>query len=177
MKKAGTKKQTEQVDASFLEIDKNILDEEWVNQPDLFFRYATKKAQAERKMDEAKNEMKVVEAELQAAVRANPKKYDLEKITDKSVESTVLLEDDYQEAVEVYNNAKYEYGILDAACRALDQRKKALESLVHLHGQDYFSTPQAGEHGKEFARDAERKVSRSRHKLKRRDQDDEDDDE
>jgi hypothetical protein len=160
-----------EIDESFLEIDSDKLDEEWLNQPDLFFKYAKLKAKTDRELDEAKSELDVVEAELDKAIRNRPEKYDLIKITDKSIEKAILREASYQNALDALNDAKYKSAILDAAVKALDHRKRALENLVFLHGQNYFSSPRANDETKEFARDAERK-QRPKSRLKARDEDD-----
>ena len=43
--------------------------------------------------------------------------------------------------MEEYQNAEYEYSILNTAVKALEQKKSALENLVKLHLGGYFSEP------------------------------------
>jgi hypothetical protein len=155
------------IDASFLEIDQHALDEEWVNQPELFYRYAAEKAQADREVDEAKAELDITRAELDEKIREDPSEYGINKLSNPAVERALSRCKSYQQAVEALADAKYKAAILDAAVKALDQRKYALQSLVSLHGQNYFSTPRAtDDDAKEFARDSERKATRKKHKRR-----------
>lgn len=132
----------------FLEIDKNLLDEEWLKQPKLYMQYAEKLAKYERQLDEAKSELDVTKAEIQLKVRNNPGNYDLEKVTEGAIEAVIVTQEEYQEGLETLNKIKYQVAIYKAAVRAIDQRKDALENLVRLHGQSYFATPIArGEDG------------------------------
>src|SRR5687768_2434473 len=141
------------LDESILEIDKDVLDEEWMSQPSLFFRYAAKEAKADNEVDEAKAELEVTEAELDKAIREDPQDYGiLDKCTETAIKNAIKQHKDYQNALEAHHTAKYKAGLLGAMVKALDQRKKALEKLVDLHGQSYFAQPQASDEGKEVIR-------------------------
>jgi len=164
----------EEIDSSFLEIDQDSLDDEWVAQPELFHKYSTKEAWFEKKLDEAKAELDVVKAEKDKRIRTNPDKYGIKKTTDKAIDAVLVQQEDVQEAIQAVTDAKYQYNIARAARIALDHRKAALESLVKLHGQNYFSTPQAGETSREVVDDIERSSRRKKQAIKRRKDDDED---
>jgi hypothetical protein len=155
----------------FLHPDKNRLDEEWVEQPKLYFKYAQKLAFANEREDEAKAELNVERAEVEIVVRNNPTKYKIEKVTEALVTAVVTGHPRVQRAMEAYIKAKRRAAILDAAVKALDHRKKALENLVWLHGQNYFSEPRAKD---EMSRDEMEAVkakaaARKGKKIKRRD--------
>ena len=47
-----------------MEIDENALDEEWVEQPSLYFRYASMVADARRDLDQAKANLDLTKAEV-----------------------------------------------------------------------------------------------------------------
>jgi len=47
----------------------------------------------------------------------------------------------YQIALHEYNKVKHNYGILQAAVRALDHKKAALENLVRLYVGGYYASP------------------------------------
>ncbi len=149
-----------------LHIDKHLLDEEWVNQPKLYFEYASELAQARVELEEAKAEFDVVKAETDLTIRSNPDDYDLpEKTTEVMIGKALILTDEYAEAQKVVFTAKYRVDILSGAQTALDNRKKALENLVDLHGRNYFSSPQAkSETSKEMVEDIENEKIRSRNK-------------
>lgn len=148
-------------------VDKDSLDEEWVEQPDLFHKYAVKLADARLAIEEAKAELDVTQSELDRDLRADPEAYDIPKVTETALSNAILLQPEYKKALAKVNQARHHQDILQAAVTALDHRKKALENLVFLHGQSYFSSPRARGEDAEGMREAEKKSVRSRVKLTR----------
>lgn len=124
-----------------LRIDPDALDTEWLDQSRLFMKYAEEAAKAKREMDKMKENCDVVYAETDSRVRTNPEKYDIEKITESTVKATITKSKRYQSAIEDFNHSKFDYDIAQAAVRAFDMRKSALENLVRLLGQSYFAAP------------------------------------
>jgi hypothetical protein len=125
-----------------LKIDETSLDVEWLDQPVLFMKYARHSAEKEKEKDEAKEELELTKAELDKEIRSFPDRFGIEKITDKVVENTILLQKDYKEASETFLQAKFEWMVAKGAVDAFNQRKEALENLVKLNGQSYFAGPQ-----------------------------------
>lgn len=126
-----------------LTIDPMSLDTEWISQPDFYHSCAVKAANAELELDDAKNNMKVVKAELYLDIANNPGKYGLVKTTEAAIDSVILLCDVYKDAAESVNAAKHKASLCDALVQACDQRKRALENLVSLQLSNYYSTPKA----------------------------------
>lgn len=124
-----------------LGIDPNELDEEVLKQPIFYFQYAEELANAQKARDKAKERLDVTRAEIDTDIRTNSDKYDIAKITEAVVTNTILLQDDYQQMIEDLSDKNYEVNILQAAVRAFDHRKKALENLVQLHIASYFAGP------------------------------------
>jgi hypothetical protein len=62
---------------------------------------------------------------------------------------------------------RHKASVLKVAVTALDQRKKALEKLVDLHGQDYFSTPRAKGENREKMEELETSLRRKRTQKRR----------
>lgn len=122
-------------------IDEAALDVEWLEQPRLMMQYARHAAQMKMDMDYAKEQLDLVQAELDKAIRTDPEKYGLEKITESAVRNTILTQKMYKDSNSAYLDAKFEYDVAMGAVRAFDQRKSALENLVRLHGQQYFAGP------------------------------------
>ncbi len=139
-------------DFEILEIDQNLLDKEWLNQPRFFFRYAKQLADARMAFEQAKANLKVVAAEADQKVRMRAAKID-QKLTEAIVSATVQRRDDYREAEQAVFTAKHNVDVLDAAVTALEHRKAALENLVRLHGQNYFSTPKADGDNRDMVND------------------------
>jgi len=129
-----------------LKPDRTRLDEEWVNQPKMVFDYIIQLEEAREALDEANSELKTVHAECDKDIRANPESYDLPtKTTETMIKNTIMLQPEYKAAEKEFLNIKHEVGIIGAAVSAMEHRKKALENLVYLYGQNYFSTPRASD--------------------------------
>ena len=124
-----------------IKIDEEALDIMWLNQASLFMRYAKNAAEARRDLDEAKQDLDIKKAEVDKAIREDPSKFGLEKITETAIQSAILTEGGYQKAFKTYLDAKYESDMASSAVVAMNQRKEALEALVKLHGQSYFAGP------------------------------------
>ena len=133
------KTNTEEFD--FFKPDKYKLDEEWEGQPELYFEYAVKLADARSEHEHAITQQDLIEAELDRDIRSNPIKYDVAKITEGSVEKVILTQRGYQACHEVVLKAKHRVDVLQAAVTALDHRKKAIEGLVQLWLADFYSKP------------------------------------
>lgn len=134
---------------SFLDIDINQLDVEWLKQPKLYERYAERLADAKRDLEIAKSELEVTRAELDQDIRDRPDAYDLGKVTEPAIANVILTEKEYRRSRKKVIECKHFVDVLDAMVTALDHRKKALENLVFLHGQSYFASPRASaeQHG------------------------------
>jgi hypothetical protein len=124
-----------------LEIDELRLDEEWLHQPKMRQIWGEKLADAQLELDEAKSVLAVVVAELDNDIRSDPESHGVKKITESAVSSAIPRSDVHQRAVKKLNKARHAVNVLQAAVDGLEHRKRALTSLVELHGQDYFATP------------------------------------
>lgn len=124
-------------------IDEQALDVEWLRQPDLMRKYTAHAADMKKEMDEAKERLEVRKAELERDIRTSPGDYDLLKVTESAIQSTIMIQQGYKDHMQDFIDAKYEYDIAVAAVRAMDQKKTALENLVKLLGQSYFAGPQS----------------------------------
>lgn len=169
MKKVNVTKKPE-LEFEFFDIDKTRLDEEWTNQPKIYFEYASKLAKANSIVEQAKAEADVVKAEVASKIRNDPKKYGgKDKLSETQITVIISSDKKYQEALQVIRSKKYKADILSAAVWALDHRKKALENLVYLHGQNYFSTPQAkGENAKLIVEDLQNEAKKKRRQNSKR---------
>jgi len=125
----------------FFDIDKTRLDEEWVNQPKLFFKYAAELALAQKKESEARAARETIKAELSKKIRKDPGKFGLDKATEAALTNVMMTLTEFKEAQAKLLRLRYRVGLIQAAVNALHHRKSALERLVMLHGQNYFSTP------------------------------------
>lgn len=122
-------------------LDPDALDVECVKQADTFFEWAKKAVHARAKVDDLKLKMDLVLSECQLKIRRNPKKYDLDKVTDPAIKAAAESHPKYQQAIREHHEAKVDSAILDKAVQALEMKKKALDNLIILHGQAYFAGP------------------------------------
>ena len=123
-----------------IQINKHQLDVEWVEQANLFWRYAKAEADAEDAMDRAKERLDLVKADLDKKMRTLLLSGD-KKPTEAVIMSAILQHSDCRGASSEYLDAKHVYNVFRAAVKAFTQRKDALENLVRLFGMEYFSTP------------------------------------
>jgi chorismate mutase len=120
-----------------LEIDQLNLDKEWLGQPNQRYYWGQELAKAHMELDKAKANLRVVEAEMDKAIRRDFKSYGLSKITEASVAHAVKTCDEYIEAERKMIDCKYEVGIVQAAIDGLEHRKRALTLLVDLFKLQY----------------------------------------
>lgn len=125
------------------ELDKDRLDDEWLAQPLLMDEYSQALVEARYEAEKAKDNLKLIEATVAAKIRKQPDRYGVLKVTDKAITDAVLVSEDYCEAVDDYRDARYQQEVCQAKVDSLEHRKKALENLVWLFGQQYFSSPSA----------------------------------
>lgn len=124
-----------------LKISDSDLDLECLEQPSLFMKYAKHLAESRKDLDEIKQTLDIKKAEVDKAIRENPEKYGIEKVTEGSVSSAILTDKDYQMVNQGYLNAKYETDMAQSAVNAMNMRKDMLEALIKLNGQSYFAGP------------------------------------
>lgn len=124
-----------------MQIDPSALDIEWLGQPSLTMKYAEYAANTKREEALAKERLDVVRAQLDNEIRSNPERFGLTKATEASIQSAILLQNEYQEASREYIDARYEADLAKYAAGAISDRKEALENLVRLHGMQYFAGP------------------------------------
>lgn len=127
--------------AGDLSIEETALDVECLNQPRLMMKYSEVYAAIQAEMADAKEELDVVEAKMDAAVRNDPEKYGITKITEAAVKAAILLDEECADARTELRRLKEKVDLYGGAVRAVDARKKMLELLVQLHGQQYFAGP------------------------------------
>ncbi len=154
--------------SKLVEIDEENLDLEWVKQPKTVYRFAIALANARLEHARAKANLDVVAAELAKRVRAGPQHYHIDKVTESTVEGAVLMSVEHKAAMELMNKAKWKMDMHQAMIDALEHKKRGLENLVTLHGQNYFSSPRAtAENQQAMDRTIQKKVSEKTQKARK----------
>jgi hypothetical protein len=95
-------------------------------------------AEAEMVRDKAKENIDLVKAELDLAIRTDPRPHGLEKITESAVNSAVTTNKRYRESLDEYNQLKYNHRIIQSAIESLNHKKYALDNLVRLFLSEYY---------------------------------------
>jgi hypothetical protein len=117
------------------------LKEDWERQAGLYLYYSLQLSDAEDEKNKAEENVDVVKAQLDRDIRDDPKAFEIEKITEPVIKSTIFLQDEYKNATELSHKKAYEMSILKGVIRAFDHKKKALENLVILHMAGYNAEP------------------------------------
>jgi len=144
----------------FVHINPNELDIEWVGQPKKYMVIAEKTVDARAETDALKLRLEELQSKIDSAIRANPAKYGLDKITEGGVLSAIKRHPKFLAVSKELLVAKKKLGLCEQVLSALDHRKKALENLVYLHGQSYFSKPRESEEFESWAKQKARKTTR-----------------
>ena len=126
-----------------MSIDDSSLDLEVLDQPELMLKYSELCAEAKFDMDEEKENLELLHAQLDIEIRKDPEAFDLKnvKITEAVILNTIKQEENWQLANKKYLKARYTYEVLKGAVTAVEHRKTSLELLVKLYGQQYFAGP------------------------------------
>ena len=124
-----------------LVIDDSALDIECLEQSSLFMKYAKHYAEARRALDEEKQRLDIVKADIDKQIREKPEKFKIEKVTEGAIQSAILTEDTYNIAYKKYLDAKFECDMANNAVQAIQMRKEMLEMMQKLLAQSYFAGP------------------------------------
>lgn len=136
-----------------LEINKDNLDRELVEQAELFHRAAHAHALAISRRDELKEEIRLLSADLALLVRR--KLESKGKVTEGLVQNHLESTPDYQQARQQFSEASREAEILGALKEAYAQRSWMLRELCGIYVAGYFSTTSIrGESAKQVEEEA-----------------------
>lgn len=120
-----------------LQIDKNSLDEEFVNQPGLIEEVCEEAAVAIAVRDTAEEHIKTVDAELDHQIRAEGIASKA-KLTEASIAAAVQTHPRHQNAFTAYTEAKLAAAKAIALEKAATTKGKALEQLSELYRASYW---------------------------------------
>ncbi len=127
--------------AKDVSLEPSQLDVECVRQADTFFKYAEAEIAAKAEADRESQALDTLEAQLQLRARKEPEAFGLTTTTEGAIKAGVYAHPKYiAQTARVYA-AKRAAGLADAATKAMEMKRKMLELLVLLHGQEYFAGP------------------------------------
>jgi hypothetical protein len=131
-----------------LRIDKNALDDALLQQPQLFYSVSEKLALAISRRDAAKNELELIEAEVDSTIRLRMRDDGI-KTTEKEIEAEKVQHKDVQGAEANLIHLTHQAARWQALQSALSQRSYVLKDLVALHLRAYYSSEAAGASSRE----------------------------
>jgi len=156
-----------------LKIDKDNLDVDWTNQPALYMKWAERHAQALYERDKKKDQLELVRAELDSALRTNPDAFGFDKKpTESAISAWITSQDKYKKANLALIEANKDSLILAGAREAMNHKRSALENMVKLWLGSYYADPNIPSDAKKIvennSRVAQEKGLKDNPRLKRR---------
>jgi len=121
-------------------INKVDLPGEWERQPQLFMYWAEEYAYAILTRDREKDQVELILADLDGAIRADPDAYGLKKVTDASVSAAAKRTQTYIDGQERLHQANLVVNRMAAARSAMDHKRKALDNLTSLALADFYGS-------------------------------------
>jgi hypothetical protein len=119
-------------------IDKFSLDQDCIEQPQLFQDAADAASVLAEERDIAKMDMDTCYATMDIELRQEATDKG-ERITDKAVDSLINASDEYIEAKRFFLEKRKDASLADNERTAYEQRKSMLEYLIKLYLSDYYS--------------------------------------
>lgn len=124
-------------------IDPEALDVESVRHADLYFKWAERSVEAQIELEFLALDLDVLKGRLQMECREYPDRFNVKNITETAIKSAVESCPPYVDAFKKYLAAKGEKLMLEKAETAMEVRKRMLDNLIKLFGQEYFAGPAA----------------------------------
>jgi hypothetical protein len=129
----------DKVDPSMFDIDRNALDIEWERQASNVFTMGRITAQARFRWEDLKRQLELRKCEEAKAIRTDPEKYGLSKVTEVAVTNIIGQLPEIVDLSQRVISAQYQYNLCMAGMDALENRKKGLECLTQLRAINYYS--------------------------------------
>lgn len=160
--------------ASHLKVDRNALDDQCEDQPELVWHAGQHLATSRTRKEKAEERLKVVAADLDPVVReelANQGK----KVNETTVKAAIRAHQDYDKAQRRYLEAVEDLNRAEALHEAMKARGFALTAMVELYKAQYYQTNSRREDNSDEAYRRTLKQRQQQQKAKRVQLDDQDD--
>jgi len=119
-------------------IEKNLLDDELINQPILYQEVAEEYAKAISRRDAANENVKRVDAELYKRIREIAAAEGT-KVTEAMIQSEILTHPEHIEAYDAYLECKKQADLWATLKDSFSQRSYAIRDLVELYTAGYYA--------------------------------------
>lgn len=127
--------------ASDIYLDPEQIDVEATKQANTFFKWSRRLARAKTVSEKLEHMVDVQEARYQIDCRAHPADFGLENVTEPAIKAAVKIHKPFVRLVEQWYEARAAFTLLEPIVKAMEQKKRMLEILTTLHGQEYFAGP------------------------------------
>ena len=127
------------IDPNIFKIDRNALDIEWERQASTVYIIGRMSADARLLFEDLKRQLELKKADAYSAIKRDPDKYGLGKVTEVALANCVIQLPEIAELIDKVNHAQRRVLLCKAAVDALESKKKALEGLTDLIQVGYFS--------------------------------------
>jgi hypothetical protein len=137
--------------SSALEIDRNNLDEEAIQAPQLFDEFSRRLGEAKPKVDNLKDALKIVMAGVNLEIRGWPLdrinqffNLQLVKVSEDVYKNLVFIHPKVIQLHEEIAKARHAAGVYEGAKDSMDKKTFMLSLLKDLHGQGYYAKIEGG---------------------------------
>lgn len=125
-----------------IHLQKNALDDEWLNQAQKYHYYSKVAVEASAERDRVKLNVEVIEATVEREIRADPAKFGIsDKVTEAVVKAALVLDQRVQDVKSVLLDAEKNLKLANAAQTTVGDLKKSLEYLTQLFLSNYWAEP------------------------------------
>ncbi len=125
-----------------ISINLHNLDEEWIKQAATFHFYLVQLANAQRDREEIRSEQEELVADRYDEIRLDLAGAGAAtKVTETSIKRVIEADPGYRNIDDRMKGADHTINLLNAAVKAMDQKKTALENLTKLQLSDWYSRP------------------------------------
>ena len=123
-------------------IDPGNLHEEWFQQSNLYWRYSSALAKANREKKKLHEKVKWTRSKLVLAANKDPQEVmGVKTANQTNLDAFFRVQPDYVNLKDELIEKEYECEMLENAVWSLQQKKAALENAVQLYKGEYFSGP------------------------------------
>lgn len=119
-----------------LELDFHSLDEAWLEQPELSYKWGMKLFEAEMLRTRLKDKLDATKAQIDLDIRETV----TPKPTEAAINSLIILNPKYKEVMNQYFEAEHQVKEIKNMCTAIEAKRKALEGLSELYVAGYMAS-------------------------------------
>ena len=117
------------------------LEQQFCEHVSLVDRFVELTADAKNELAVAEKNLEEIDARIKHDIRRKPEEFEVEKVTEGSVQDALIKTDEHKKATEADIDAKHQVDLLTGKMTVLAHRKSALENCVSLLLGGFFATP------------------------------------